>query len=504
MVLKDRNDRTQKMRHRNNMTTNGNVISSNEYKKMEQQLNLLVNRVMANASLITERQNAFGQFGKMYEGNRDVPKAAGYNLNRTFDDYSQKYTFQGVAQRVINAPGDATWQDPPTLTDGKESDTPFINTWNKLVNFGSDTSDEISDQKNIWHYCRRIDHLSGIDTHGGMVVGINDGAISFEEPLRKDATQNIEDFLYLSPYDAANIEVKSIGTDPTNKRFSLPEMYELIPNADLTVQSSESTLASSSEGQKIHWTRVIHVAEGLKNNEIFGTPRLEAVYNLLDDLLKVTAATGESAWQLMTKGLIASTKDGFKLPADTTNIREAMETFMNELTRVLELQGMDVTLTEGEIVDPSGVIKAIISLVSAATGIPQRILLGSEAGHLASDQDEKAWAKKIMSRQINFAESVILRPLISRLIYVGILPTPTSGNYTVHWPSQLILTELEKADKLQKEMSALASAVSPDLLPLVTFLKIELGWTDDMVEAMLKNKALEKSAALIDFPAPAL
>lgn len=484
--------------------TNGTVIKSNEYKKIEQEFNQLFSQFMANASLITERQNAFGQYGQMYEGNRDVPKAAGYNLTRTFDDYNAKYTYQGVAQRIVNAPGDAIWQDPPTLTDGKDTDTPFINTWNKLVNFGANDTNEISDQKSIWHYCKRIDHLSGVGKHGGLVVGIDDGAISFKEPLRKNATKKIEKFLYLSPYDEANIEVAKIGDKPNSRRFSLPEMYNLVPNADLNIQSSESTLSSTSEGTKIHWTRVIHVAEGLKNNEIFGTPRLEPVYNLLDDLLKVTAATGESAWQMMTKGLIASTKDGFTLPADTTNIREAMETFMNELTRVLELQGMDVTLTTGEIVDPSGVIKAIISLISATTGIPQRILLGSEAGHLASDQDEKAWAKKVMSRQINFAETVILRPLISRLIYVGILPAPTSGSYIVHWPSQLILTDLEKADVLQKEMSAMASAVSPDLLPLVTFLKIELNWTDDMVKAMLKNKALEKSTALIDMPAMAL
>lgn len=482
---------------------NGTIIESNEYKKMEQEFNQLFSQFMANASLITERQNAFGQYGQMYEGNRDVPKAAGYNLTRTFDDYNAKYTYQGVAQRVVNAPGDATWQDPPTLTDGKDTDTPFINTWNKLVNFGANTTEEISDQKSVWHYCRRIDHLSGIFRYGGLIVGVDDNAQSFKEPLRKDATKKIEDFLYLAPYDEANIEVETIGKDPTNRRFNLPEMYNLIPNADLTNASSESTLSSTSESVKIHWTRVIHVAEGLKNNEIFGTPRLEPVYNLLDDLLKVTAATGESAWQMMTKGLIASTKEGFTLPDDTTNIREAMESFMNEQMRVLELQGMEVTLTDGKIVDPSGVIKAIISLISATTGIPQRILLGSEAGHLASDQDEKAWAKKVMSRQINFAE-MILRSLISRLIYVGILPAPDSGSYIVHWPSQLILTDLEKADVLQKEMSALASAVSPDLLPLVTFLKIELKWTDDMVKAMLKNKALEKASALIDFPSMAL
>ena len=481
------------------MTTNGTIIESNEYKKMEQEFNLLFNQFMANASLITERQNALGTFGQQYAGNRDVPKAAGYTMERNFSDYSGKYNFQDIAKRIVEAPGDATWSDPPTLLDGDSSDTEFIKTWKLLVNFGRDTTNEIHDQKNIWHYCRRIDHLSGVGRYGGLVVGVNDRQFNFALPLKRNATDKIEDFLYLSPYDEANIEIESLGTDPSDRRYLLPEMYSITASSDLN-QISDNDLTAGGSGVKIHWTRVIHVAEGLGNNEIFGTERLKAVYNLLDDNLKVTAATGESAWQMMSKGLIASTKDGFTLPTDTTNIRETMETFMNELTRVLELQGMDVTLTEGSIVDPTGVIKSIISLISATTGIPQRILLGSEAGHLASDQDEKAWAKKIMSRQINFAETIILRPLISRLIYVGILPPPESGSYTVSWPNQLILTDLEEADKNQKDMGALASGVGPDKLPLVTFLKIVLGWSDDEVQAMLKNKKLEQMEMLIDFP----
>ncbi len=485
--------------------SNGTILGSNEYKQMENEFSQLFNQFMTNASLITDRQNSFGAYGKMYEGDRDIPKAAGYNLTRTFSDYSAKYTYQDIAQRIVNAPGDATWQDPPTLTDGEEGDTPFIQAWEAVVNFGRDLTDEVADQKSIWHYCQRIDHLAGVGRYGGLVLGVNDGQLDFASPIKKGGANRISDFLYLAPYDEINIEIKELGVNPTNRRFNLPQMYNLIPNADLiNATGSSLTTSKDNDGIDIHWTRVIHVAEGLKNNEVFGTPRLELIYNLLDDLLKVTAATGESAWQLMTRGLIASTRDGFKLPEDTTNIRAAMEAFMHEQMRVLELQGMDVTLTDGMIVDPTGVVKSIMSLISAATGIPQRILLGSEAGHLASDQDEKAWSKKVMSRQNNFAETIILRPLISRLIFVGILPPPSSGSYTVHWPSQLILTELEEADKLQKEMSALASAVSPDLLPLVTFLKIELGWTDDQVQMMLRDKSLESSLALVDFPSEPL
>ena len=464
----------------------------------------LLNAFIGNLNLVLERQNLASNFGKMYAGDRNIPEAAGYNQNKHFTDYAAKYTYQGVATRIVNAPGDSTWQEPPEVLDGEEGETPFTIAWEKLVNFGGINFSEVTDQKSIWHYLRRIDHLSGIGRYGALVIGVRDGSVSMSEPLIRDGAKRLQDFLYLAPYDEGNITVSEIGQDPLKKRYNLPIRYTFNGNEEVEQLQNQGALTPSDAISNIHWTRVVHVAEHLRNNEIYAAPRLEPVYDLLDDLLKVTAATGESAWQLMTKGLIASTRDGFKLPKDTTNLKEAMTAFMHEQMRVLELQGMDVTLTEGDIVDPTGVVKSIIALVSAATRIPQRILIGAEAGHLASDQDEKNFSQMIMSRQVNFAEAIILRPLINRLIYVGLLPVPTSGSYEVVWPSQLLLTDLEKAQKISTEMSAMATAVGPDKLPLITFLKVVLGWPDDQVRKVLADRQIEQALSLIDFPAPPL
>jgi hypothetical protein len=469
----------------------------------EKTLRTLVTRLVTNMSMLMERTGLGQTFGQQYQTKRDIPEAAGYKKERIFVDYSAKYTYQDIAHRIVDSYPESTWQESPTLLDGKKNNTEFIKTWNELITFGSNPAD-IQDQKTIWHYLLRSDKLSGVGRYGALVVGINDGERSFTEPLKRGGASRVEDFLYLAPYDEANIEVTSLGKDAFNRRYNLPEFYTLTGNSDIVdLQGEEAKEAS----EPIHWTRVIHIAEGLQNNEIFGTPRLEFVFNLLDDLLKVTAATGESAWQMMSKGLITSAKENFNLPTEATQIAEtteALENFVHGLTRVLELQNMDAELTTGDIVDPTGVVKSIVALISAATGIPQRILLGSEAGHLASDQDEKTWSQRIMSRQVNFAEAIILRPLISRLIYSGILPPPESGNYTVEWPSQLILTPLEAADKVQKEMAAMQSAVHPDLLPLVSFLKIELGYSDEEVKMVLRDKQIEEALSMFDFPADPL
>ena len=40
--------------------------------------------------------------------------------------------------------------------------------------------------------------------------------------------------------------------------------------------------------RKVHWTRVIHIAESTLENPIYGIPRLRPVYNRLMDIEKVT------------------------------------------------------------------------------------------------------------------------------------------------------------------------------------------------------------------------
>ena len=73
-----------------------------------------------------------------------------------------------------------------------------------------------------------------------------------------------------------------------------------------------------------------------------------------------------------------------------------------------------------------------MKLISAASGIPLRIMTGSERGELASTQDDGNWASRIEERQLHFAEPMILRPLIDRLIELRALPEPSDGEYQLN------------------------------------------------------------------------
>ncbi len=63
--------------------------------------------------------------------------------------------------------------------------------------------------------------------------------------------------------------------------------------------------------------------------------------------------------------------------------------------------------------------------------------LAETQAHLCinSSQDEGNWAKQIETRQQSYAGPLIIRPLVNRLIYAGILPMPTTGNFVIKWPA---------------------------------------------------------------------
>jgi len=403
----------------------------------------VLKQIIANQSALMARRQLASAVGQMYGdfGKRDVYAAAGYPQKIGFANYNAKYRRQGLASRLIEIFPNETWRLPPTLKDGDEVDTPFLLAWKDLIDFDVPV-DEINDRKSIWHYFERADIQSGIGEYGLLLIGVRDGK-KLSEPLEKGEGRTSKDLLYLSIFNEGDIPARpALCTDPQSFRYGMPEFYTVM-------------MGDGLPSEKVHWTRVIHISDGLENNELYGRPRLENVYNALEDLLKVTAATGEGAWHSLKKGMVLSTKDGYELnPDGKADREEQFDDYLNQLRRTIELEGMDVHFEGGEIIDPTGVFDSYYTAASVATGIPKRILMGSERGELASTQDTRAWLDKIAARQFVFASPIILRPFINRLMFVGILPYPASGNYQVKWPSLYTLDEVQQTDALQNTADA--------------------------------------------------
>lgn len=380
----------------------------------------------ANARSVLGDRLALGGYGTSHNGARDYFEILGYPRDLSVNDYLIKFERDPLGGRIVEFPPDETWRDTPTIKDGRDKDavdtTPFARAWS-----------EFAETMRIYHYCQRVDTLCGIGRYGILLIGVADGGNLETEVTR---VSSLDQILYLRPYGEQSVEVAEYENDAQSRRFGLPLIYKLMVAGPF----------GNVVERRVHASRVIHVAEGLLENEVYGVPRLQRVYNLLDDILKLVGGSAEATWLLMRKGFVLNIDADAELSSESAaKIEEEFEEYEHGLRRFMKTRGVTVSDLGSEVVDPAGPFGVIVGMISAATGIPQRILLGSERGELASSQDASNWAGAIASRQLNFAEPTILRPLIDRLISWGALPAPSAERYTVEWEPLFELTAQEKA-----------------------------------------------------------
>jgi hypothetical protein len=260
-----------------------------------------------------------------------------------------------------------------------------------------------------------------------------------------------DSILYLQAYTEGSAKIEKLVGSTQDKRFGKVLTYKL----DLTGIEEGLVASDLPESEIVHHSRVLHLAEGKVENEVYGTPRLRPVFNLLTDLQKVSGGAPEMFWQGAYRGLHVDVSPDFQMSGVLTDesvddLSDEIDDYIHGIRRWIRTQGVDIKPLEVQLADPTGVFNVIMDLISGTVGIPKRILLGSERGEQASAQDETNWNARIRGRQVSYAEPEILRPFINHLIEIGLLPEPSNknGEYSVEWPS---LFEVD--DKTQAEIA---------------------------------------------------
>lgn len=378
---------------------------------------------------------------------RDVYAAAGYDKTIDYPQYLARYLRQDVARRIVDLVAEDTWRYMPYLIDGEDQATaadnsPLALAWLRISQGGGD---EAETRRGLTHYLARLDRISGIGQYGVLYLGLADG----KEPTEQAEAGSLfalSDLLFASVFDEGSARVTLYETDRRSPRYGRPLRYQL---TDLSKSGARTTFDA-------HWTRCIHVADNLLTSDLFGSPRLEAAWNRLIDLEKIMAATGEGGWTQMQPGYIFSTKDGYEADEYNADAREGqIDDFVHGLRRFLEMDGYEATTLAGTLQDPSGAVDNVLKLISAATGIPVRKLVGSERGELASSQDDDNWIDVIESRQQQHVVPAIIQPTVNRLLWLGVLPPPTSGAYSIWWPSLRQKSPSQQAEIADRNASAL-------------------------------------------------
>lgn len=478
---------------------------------------------------------------------RNLNEDCGYpsTSSLTAADYKDMFDREPIAGRVVEYLPMEAWKATPTVFESDDPDTvtPFELAWDNLSRSLRGQS-WYQDEKGspVWEHLKRAHINSRIGHFGILLIGIDDGRdlrepadfvfqqdpftgnlvpMPMNNPLMRTMTQptvegvpsKVPDapnapktprrLTFLRSFDESLIQITQIEQDRNNVRYGLPTMYSV------TVSDPNNLAGTVASGLPtgtvdVHWTRVIHLAEGLLSSEIFAIPPQQQVWNRLYDLQKLYGGSAEMYWRGAFPGLSFETHpnieglevDPDKAGADGSTMRTQVFDYMNTLQRYLMLTGMTTKSLAPQVSDPSAQIDVQLTAICIKLRVPKRKFMGSERGELASSQDDGDWNDTVREYQDGYVTPRIIVPFVDRLIQLGVLPPPVG--FSVAWPDLDSLAAGEKADIMVKMVDAIVKYVQgggDQLFDPLDFLTRVMGFDEDDAKVIIDNvvKHLEEA-----------
>jgi hypothetical protein len=356
----------------------------------------------------------------------------------TYSNYVNRYRRQEVANRVINAPVYGTWSHEPRILETKTGETSF-----------EKEMDQLAKEINLFYHLRKLDILAMLGEYAILFLGLKDNK---QISLKTGRARGLS-YVTAIPQDRALIN--TYQENPKSPQYGFPETYTVTISEDAGASITNAPMMTPAP-LVVHESRVIHVAENCFESDIYGVPFLEPIYNRLIGLDKLAGGSPEMFWRGARPGYVAQGHEGGYIDEeDKEDFRNRLSQFSNNLQRWLTTTNMNITALAPQVVSPKEHIDAQLKLISSATRIPLRILTGSERGSLASSQDERSWLTFLEERREVVAEKLMIRPFVDRMIELGVVSEPKSGEYFVDWEPMITLSEKEKAETTLLKYKAL-------------------------------------------------
>jgi len=411
-----------------------------------------VSKEFLTNTLTTMRQLSIREQG--YDAIRNYNFECGYPDSLEVKRYKEFYDRWGIATRAVQIWPLECWQVSPNIFENKDTDSSEFESAFKALQI----------KLSLFAFLNRIDILSGIGRYGILFMGFNDGKkLSAPFTGGKDV-----ELLYLRAFDESVINIVGSEGDPSNSRYGRPIHY------NVTVLDQQG---GKQQTLMIHNSRVLHVADNREADETFGIPRLQPIYNHIHDMRKIGGGSAEMFWKGGFPGTAITLDPKLDLDnvsIDTDALKTQIEKYSEGLQRYMVLTGAQATNLMPNVADPQGHFDVILKQISIAIGVPQRVLLGTEAAKLSSVQDKKTWHGRVKHRQNLYLTPHLVRPLIDQFIEIGILPEPVDG-YRVEWPDIEQPSEEDRIDIGKKFTEAIALYVTSGahkLMPPSVYFKI--------------------------------
>lgn len=446
---------------------------------------LVYNALMSRVDLIKS----------MSDVKRDINKECNYPDTLEPEDYKKMYDREGIATRVVKLWPEESWAIEPELYEVEDqgTETEFEKAWEVLMkNF------------QLWSTLHRADEMSGIGRYGLILIGIDDGKPLHEpvDGVKDDGTFSEttaqRKLLFLRCFDESCVDITEYEKSPNSKRFGQPLMYN-VKLSDVT--TTGGVLGEKHTDAKVHWTRVIHLADNRLTSEVLGTPRMQTVYNRLYDIRKILGADGEGFWKGGFPGLSIEMIPGLENPDfDIEKLRDMASDYMEGMKRYLLLLGLSAKSIAPNVTAPDPHFDTQMRAIAISIGCPLDVLLGTTPAKLSQGSgdgpQQRTWNKRVRKRQTTYITPHVIIPFCTRLIHVGVLPRPAkmdaygSFEYYVDWPDLNAPTDNDIATTATLITKALTDYVSGNVSSVIApleFLTLVLGFEIEEAEAILQE-----------------
>lgn len=323
-----------------------------------------------------------GFFGVSKNGARDINKVYGYNVNPDFENFYWMYRRFGIATRVVNSVARSCWRDGITILRDEqivlEDEIKILNKKGKMT-----------------RAMEQADILNRIGNFSVLFVGVPDG-LDPSEPLGT-ANPNFLSDVYFKAYAEDGIQITAWETDVASPRYGEPLLYQLqVQNRG---DSNEIVLTNPII---VHWSRVVHLAEGSLDSNVEGLSSLECILNTLEDMVKTSGGGAEAYYRNARNRFSMETDPAFAASfsdADKIKLEDEALKFQNEWQDFIRAGGIQIKSLNVPFHDPEETFRVLVLIVSGATGIPVRILLGEGAGQLAGNEDKDSYNQLVQDRR---------------------------------------------------------------------------------------------------------
>lgn len=408
---------------------------------------------LAVNSLATEMRRANYLQALGVSGNTKRPtlyQEFGYPEAISFRDFYNIYRRNAAGFAVVHRLLDGCWQDYPVIVDGDLTDkAKKTNEWEaKVTKF----------MKKWWPKIKDADRRNMVGRYSALLLQIKDSR-DWKEPVDINVVRALGEsaLVKLIPVWEPQLTVADWDNDRQSDTFGQPKMFNFNEQP-----VGDQDFVGPLRGEPVHPDRVILFCEGSEDeNTLSGIPLLEAGYNKLLDLEKISGGGAEGFLKNASRQIAVefsketdmATLASQAKAAGYDDLGQAMGDKVNKLNRgtdaaaVMQAGQMRVlSVTPG---DPGPTWEVTANELAASVQIPFTITFGQQTGRLASDEDKTDWAIRRNTRRNGFLTDRTTA-VLQRFWTLGIIDPPTKGEVTIQWTDLLAPGEKEKIENMSK------------------------------------------------------